>query len=287
MTMRPLPYLRFALVLLALFCSACSLHKGGAKPSDTSPNLPQQEKATQIWQRLVARTTAAEGMTGPFRIAANLRYTSNDGETTRVSSLLWGNGNVDSPYPLRLDLLAGVGTVVAKVREDGSAFVAYSPDEKTAYSQDREGRTLASFGVPIPLSLSDLTLLLTGRSGVLFLPTQIQTDSGVPPEHTLTADGASFVIQNARLSGVLEVSATGAPLSWQEQGGQGWTIAFEPSEVNPLQPQKLRISHPKGYSALIVVKDISRVSPPYTKTQLDLAIPAGTTMKALDEQALQ
>lgn len=282
MTVRFLRRFSLAPLLLLLFCSACSLHQRGPKlaPGDSKPE--SGDKAVQIWQRYTARAAAAEGMTGPFRIAANLRYTAASGESTRVSSLLWGNGKVASPYPLRLDLLAGVGTVVAKIREDSGDFVAFSPDEKTAYTHARGDRTLVSFGVPIPLTLGDLTLLLTGRGGQLFLPTGTRTDSGVPPEHTLTENGASYLISGAPLPGILELSATGAPIAWREQQKDGWSISLEPGEENPLQPQKLRISHPKGYSALIVVKDISRVSPPYTEAQMDLALPPGTATKPLE-----
>ena len=274
--------LPLALLFLLLFCSACSLHQGGVKPDLGSGKPESGDKATQLWQRYTARAMAAEGMTGPFRVAANLRYTAASGESTRVSSLLWGNGKADSPYPLRLDLLAGVGTVVAKIREDSGNFLAFSPDEKTAYTHARDDRTLVSFGVPIPLTLGDLTLLLTGQGGRLFLPTGTRTDSGVPPEHSLTENGASYLITGAPLPGILELSDTGAPTAWREQREDGWSIELEPGEENPLQPRKVRMSHPKGYSAIIIVKEISRVSPPYTATQMDLALPPGTTTIPLE-----
>ena len=270
-----------ALLLLTL-CSACSLHRGGPTPDLGGGKSDSGDKAVRLWQRYTARAAAAEGMTGPFRVAANLRYTAASGESTRVSSLLWGNGKADSPYPLRLDLLAGVGTVVAKIREDSGDFVAFSPEEKTAYTHARDDRTLVSFGVPIPLTLGDLTLLLTGQGGRLFLPTGIRTDSGVPPEHHLTENGADYLINNAPLPGILELSDTGAPVAWREQRRDGWSIEMEPGDENPLQPRKLRISHPKGYSALIVVKEISRVSPPYTAAQMDLVLPPGTATKPLE-----
>ena len=272
----------FVPMCLVLLCSACSLHQGGEKPGMGGGPEPGGDKAARIWQHYTARALAAENMTGPFRISANLRYTAQSGESTRVSSLLWGNGKADSPYPLRLDLLAGVGTVVAKIREDSSSFMAFAPDEKTAYTHARDDQTLVSFGVPIPLTLGDLTLLLTGQSGRLFLPSTIRTDSGVPAEHKLTEDGASYVVTGAHLSGVLELSSTGAPIAWRELRQDGWSISMEPGEANPLQPKKLRITHPKGYSALIVVRDISRVSPPYTEAQMDLALPPGTAKKPLE-----
>lgn len=284
-----MPALCRALCLALLICvsqlSACV----SKQPEVSRPALSGEEreaadaKAARIWQRFVTQAQTGEVMTGPFRIAATLRYTNTAGDNTRVSSLLWGNGGQASPYPLRLDLLAGLGTVVAKVREDEGSFLAFSPEEKTAYAHDGGVRTLASFGVPVPLSLGDLTLLLTGRGGALFVPARARSESGTPAEHTLTAAGARFILPDARLPGELELSSTGAPLGWKELGGKGWTIAMEPGQSNPLQPRRLRISHPEGYSALIVVKEIARVSPPYSTSQMSLILPPNTDRKPLAE----
>ena len=276
-TLRPLAFL-----CLLLFCSACSPHTAGPKPDAGA--LPESgDKAVRIWQRYAARAAVAQSITGPFRLSANLRYTAASGESTRVSALLWGNGKAASPYPLRLDLLAGIGSVVAKIREDSTSFVAFAPDDKTAYTHARDDRTLVSFGVPIPLALDDLTLLLTGHGDKLFMPAGVRTDSGAPPVRKLTAQGASYQVDNAPLPGILELSDTGAPIAWREQREDGWRIEIEPEDENPLLPRKLRISHPKGYSALILVKEVARVSPPYTSAQLDLPLPPGTAVKPLEK----
>lgn len=274
---------RIGVLLLALSLCACAGHKASVPDA---PGLPEDQafpgdKAARIWQKLDARAKSAEFMKGPFRISATLRYTDKAGDNTRVSSLLWGNGKTESPYPLRLDLLAGVGSVVAKVREDEISFVVYSPEEKTAYVHEGSPATLSSFGVPIPLSLSDLTLILTGRGGLLFLP---ENQSGrIPEDRKETPDGAHFIVPGAKLPGELEVSDEGAPLEWHEINKDGWSIVMEPGDKDPLVPKKLRVSHTKGYSALINVKEIARVSPPFTKAQLELPLPPGTTKKNIDE----
>lgn len=275
--------LSLLLLVLLLGLTACTTRHGSTLP--TPPPLPEpqvEDKAARIWQRFMLRSSTAEVMTGPFRINANLRYTDSAGKNTRVSALLWGNGKADSPYPLRLDLLAGVSTVVAKAREDSTSFIAFAPDEKTAWVHEGGPRTLASFGVPIPLSLSDFTMLLTGRSGLLFIPASIHNDAGVPPDHSLTENGARYTVSDARLPGVIELSETGAPIAWKELQPNGWSIEFEPDEVNPLLPLRLRISHPQGYSALVVVKGIARVSPPYSTAQMGLVLPPGIRQKSLE-----
>lgn len=171
--------------------------------------------------------------------------------------------------------------VVAKVREDATGFTAFSPEEQTAWAQQGAAPTLASFGVPIPLSLGDLTMLLTGRGGLLFIPAKGGAEAP-PQEHTLTNIGARYLVPNAKLPGRLELSENGAPVSWMENAPDGWSIVLEPDTANPLLPKKVRVFHPKGYSALIVVKDIARVSPPYSAAQLDIALPPGTQQEPLE-----
>ena len=267
------------LLFTLLLCSGCVTSQKHVAPG--GPQVESGDKAERVWRRYVARATTADALTGPFRISASLRYTEPSGDSTRVSSLFWGNGQKASPYPLRLDLTAGIGTVVAKIREDATSFVAYSPDEKTAYTSDRGDRTLVSFGVPIPFTLGDLSLLLTGHGSSLLLPSVPTTDSGVPPVNRPTQDGVAYTLAGTKLAGILELSSDGVPLSWRESGG-GWAISFEPGEANPLQPHRLRIAHPQGHSALIVVRDMSRVSPPFSVGQLDLPLPPGTAVKALE-----
>ncbi|MDR0339443.1 MAG: hypothetical protein LBH65_04100 [Desulfovibrio sp.] len=241
-----------------------------------------EDKAAIIWQRFAARAKAAEGMTGPFRVSATLRYTDNEGKNTRASGLLWGNGKTAAPHPLRLDLTAGPGVVVAKAREDASSFLVYVPDEKSAYRREGKHSTLTSFGVPVPLSLGDLTLLVSGQSGALFLPSVSAADSGVPTERSLTENGARYILPGSRLPGELELSEDGAPVSWKELGREGWSMVFEPGDMDPLKPRRVRVSHVQGWSALMVVKEISRVSPPYSTAQLDLPLPPGTETKPIE-----
>ena len=110
-------------------------------------------------------------------------------------ALLWGNGKPGSPYPLRLDLLAGVGSVVAKVRETEHSFTAFVPDENVAYVHPEGASTLASFGVPIPLDLHSLTQMLTGRGHVLLLPAGASLEAPMPTGFTVSQEGVRFPLR--------------------------------------------------------------------------------------------
>ncbi|MDR1359579.1 MAG: hypothetical protein LBJ82_01245 [Deltaproteobacteria bacterium] len=265
---------RIAVLLSFLFLfAACSLPR-----PDHSADAGE---ARNVWQRFVARGLAAETATGPFRMSGVLRYTDAEGRSTRVSSLLWGNGASASPYPLRLDLLAGVGNVVAKIHEDKASFMAYVPKDNTAHVRKQGLRSLLSFGVPIPLTLGDLVLLLTGRGGVLFLPGDGHV-AAMPEKYAATAGGFCYVLNQAAMPGILELSPAGAPLSWREDRPEGWRISFESQTDNPLLPQRLRIEHAGGYTALIVIREFERLSSAFSPDQLALSPPPDALVRELE-----
>lgn len=258
---------------LILLVSGCGIKQGAGKGSGSGDHA---------WNLYAARATAAEVNTGPFRISGTIRYTGQDGKTTRASSLLWGNGSLESPHPLRLDLLAGVGNVVAKIREDSNSFIAYVPDEDLAYTHASGDDTLLSFGVPVPMSLSDLTLLLTGRNGAIFMPSKYSGGLSEPENLGPTQNGQEYRIAWGDLPGILEISNTGVPLSWKETGRDGWEMTFETRVENPMEIRRLRITHPKGYGALVVVQEFERLKTPFAENQLNFTLPGNVAIKSLD-----
>ena len=262
---------RVLLLVLLLTSVACAGKEAVLHP-------PTAGDAGQAWDNF----TASRPLTGPFRVSATLRYETPSDENTRVSALMWGNGSLQNPHPLRLDLQASLGITVAKVREDAASFVAYSPDEKTAYGSEGPNRALTSFGMPIPVSLGELSRLLNGQAVTLFAPPT--TSAGTPPRtFALTNRGITFPVPDANLPGIIELSANGTLLSWRGTGGNGWVMEFVMAQDNPLVPDRLTISHPAGYKATITVKKLERLAAPFKKDQLALTLPDGTTHKPLGE----
>jgi hypothetical protein len=275
------------------------------------PAVPAEEQSASddrgaaLWQRFRERAEKAESLGGPFRLRAGLRYTDAGGGTQRATALLWGNGKSGDPLPLRLDLQAGMGITAAKIREDAQSTLVYVPRENAAWLYRGPQRAQAyaraggapsspqlfsessgqtpevSFGVPLPLSPAELALLLTGRGGVLFLP---QGNGGAVPENHPSPGGRRYTLRDAALPGELELSAEGAPLRWR--GDNGWTIEIiEAAAEDPLRPERLRIAHAGGRSALIEVRETERVSPPYSGEQLSLTLPPGTTLQTPQQTA--
>lgn len=237
---------------------------------------PGEEKIS--WYALISRAQMAEYEPSPFRVSASLRYKDPvKDESIRVSALLWGNGQEESP--LRLDLSAGLGSIVAKIVENHQGFLAYNTDEETAYFRPGKGTKIESFGVPIPLSMKDLSLILTGRSGQLFLPKDAEADKS-PSFISVSAGGIIFPAPSAPLPGFIEVARNGNLLSWREANPGGWMMEFTPSE-DPLIPRRIKITHGQGYEAIISVSELSKVDSGFTKAQLSLSLPTGTKMKNL------
>ena len=78
------------------------------------------------WQAFVARSEAIKE--APYLLNASLRF-GTEGDTRRVTALLWGNDS----RSLRMDVMAGIGAVVAKIWESGDEFLVYSPTENRAF----------------------------------------------------------------------------------------------------------------------------------------------------------
>jgi hypothetical protein len=263
-----------ACCLLLCLCAACAAPKDMPGLGIRPERLSDEQRAERLWRGFANRFAGQGGMGGPFRIAAGLRYSDPQNKNTRADALLWGNGDPAYPWPLRLDLRVGVGTVAAKARETQDSLIVYSPDENMAYVQAGGKRGLAAFGMPIPLDLADLALLLAGRAGNLFLPVGMDP-LDMPPWSAVGKDRADFRVDSVRLPGIVTISSSGLPLAWRESRQGGWSIAFTYDADKPERPQKLRITHPDGYSALIAINDIVHLSSPFSEAQLTLALPPG------------
>jgi hypothetical protein len=271
-----------ACCLLLCLSAACTVPKELPDLEPRAPQLSDEQQAGRIWRAFSHRFAGLEGMGGPFRITTGLRYSDPQTRNTRAEALLWGNGGPGNPWPLRLDIRAGIGTVAAKAREDQNSLIAYVPDDNTAYVQTGEQRSLAAFGTPIPLDLADLGLILTGRSGTLFLPAGANAATP-PPWSAASEDSADFRLDSARLPGIVILGASGLPLAWRESREGGWSMAFTYSADEPDRLEKLRIAHPQGYSALIVVKDVARPAAPFSSAQLALPLPPGVAKKLMHQ----
>lgn len=146
------------LALLCCFLLACACAK---QPSTADLGPEAQARLENRWQKFTGASDAAP--LAPYRLQMSLRF-GTEGDTRRVTALFWGNGG----RQLRLDVMAGVGAVVAKILEDGQHFLVYSPGENKAYFYQGAVKPLLKVGVPVPFDLEHLADLLNGRYAAVF-----------------------------------------------------------------------------------------------------------------------
>ena len=139
------------LIVLMFMASACARQPSTVPPADSADR----------WQAFVARSGAVKE--APYLLNASLRF-GTEGDTRRVTALLWGNDS----RSLRMDVMAGIGAVVAKIWESGDEFLVYSPTENRAFFHQGSNKPLLRVGVPVPFALDELAALLNGRLVTVF-----------------------------------------------------------------------------------------------------------------------
>ena len=200
------PFRLILAALLVLSLQACATRGteiGTSAPSDAS---------NAAWQAYQGYASARASDHDPYRLSGSLRYGSQ-GDTRRVETLLWSNGYL----PIRLDVMAGIGALVARIQETQDSFTAYAPNENKAIV-------------------------------------------GILP-------------------GMLELRPDGLPVRWSAE--KGWVMDITYDDGNPPLPYKFKLTHPDGYSAILLVKDRQKPNAAFRDDQLALELPAGTIIEPI------
>lgn len=237
---------KYLLLCLFLLLAAC------AKAPVESPIV--QEDAMGPWEKMLAHQPD-----GPWRIQFSMRF-GEEGDTRRVTGLLWSNGRL----PLRLDVMAGAGATVAKISDQPGEFLIYVPQENRAYYQEGATKPRFNFGTPLPLGILQIADLLSGRFGDVF--------GKAPVSMTVEGNMVSYGLENPP-GGTLTLDEAGLPQTWEIQG---WKLQFAYDEEWGELPKSLRLDHRDGKYALILVKEREDVGEPFSSGQLELELPPGT-----------
>ena len=179
----------------------------------------------------------------PYAISFTIRAgVSNNGsvETRRVTGLLWGNPT----GPVRMDLSAGIGALIARTVEEDSVLYIHIPEEKRMVIRDVSVSGLNIFGYPMPFRLHDLAKI---------------------------AHGCFTPLTDGTRRGQLTKGPSGLPVKWQ--GGDGWNVEFVYGET--AVPKKIKAVHEDGSEALIIIKQVSKTAA-HAPEKLILDVPQGT-----------
>lgn len=243
------------------------------------PDVAPHGVAEATWRAYSSHAHAAAAA-GPYRLGMSLRYTGNGDEDERgrrVTALLWGNEDA-----LRLDVNAGVGVVVASVAEDDSHFMLYAPREGKAYFHNGAQKPLLEVGVPLPLGLRELSLLLRGCMGDLF-------GTDFDGKANMGNNGLVRYAVTGRLPGTLSLTPQGQVALWEQKPSAdgAWKLEMLYDGEQDMAPRRVNVSHSKGKKAVVLVKERATPATPYTDAQLRLHIPDGTPLLPLRTQARQ
>lgn len=224
---------------------------------------PSEDAVSTRWDQMQA--SSAKSGKEPFRTQLSLRF-GDEGDTRRVTGILWGNG----VKKLRLDVMAGVGAIVAKILEEGPHFLVYAIQADKAYFHQGANKPLFKVGVPIPFGLPELAELLNGNYAAVF---------GKTYEKAKFLDNGNVEYQLAA-NASLQLNQNGLPVAWNE-GGNGWRMKIGYGEG--ALPVKLNLDRPNGKRAIILVKEREDKLPAFDASQMNLVIPDGVPMLPLSQ----
>ncbi len=199
--------------------------------------------------------------------------------------------------PLRMDVRAGIGAMLAMMREDSAGLLAFYPDKSQAYAHGDPVVGAQLLGLPFPFSLCDLAMVVSGHfesllpeepDGVAPLPgggfalhyatgpvRQLVLDQYGRPERMSGALSPSFRTQAEREAGVAV-------------GPREWTLRFEAypeDDGDPVGPaQRLVLLLPKGDSATLRVRELTSRQTPWPEKSLALVLPPGTRFMSLESR---
>lgn len=271
--------------LLLLLCAACA----------PRVDLPRYSVAGESFAAFETRFVAPEPAGHGVAVQASLLY-STPSRSNRTDVQLFG----EFGRPLRLDVRAGIGTMLALMREDSAGLLAYYPHDSRAYSHSDPVIGAQLLGLPFPFALKDLALVLAGHFGTL-----VPGESRITRVHVIPGGGISFSFDDGpvrlivldqhgrpeRMEGVLskyfraQAEREGSPVS----GPRVWSIDFSgypEDDGDPVGPARtLRLTLPKGDSAVLRVRSLVERQEDWSQRALTLALPAGARYISLENQS--
>lgn len=241
-----------AILLPLLF--ACAKQAPVAPPEATGLDKP--------WQLL---TEISRQNDGPSRLGLSLRF-GREGDTRRVTALLWSNDY----KTVRLDVMAGVGTAVAKILDQPDHFLLVAPTENRAFEHSGSNRPLLRVGAPLPFNLSQLAELLAGHYAQVF--------GASPGSARQDGENVKYELEKPA-GGSLEVAADGLPANWKTGG---WNVRFRYGDDQTV-PSSLRLTGQDGKIAVLLVKNREYPGEAFSERQMELKAPAGTRLLPLSQ----
>ncbi len=196
--------------LIVFFMAACAHH----------PALPvSRPRPAALWQKILLRgNTQAQA----FEVSFSLVNTGADTKRYRLTGQLWGN----TKGPVRLDLRAGIGKLVAMIAEKNDQWLFYNALQQTAYKGQINSLS-RELTIVLPFSLKTLGAVMLGSVKEL-----------LPPDYqkaTVTPDGAVlYHFKKGTGLQTLKASPNGLPMHLESDT---WQIAWPDWNTGTVPPR--------------------------------------------------
>ncbi|GAB6058042.1 hypothetical protein [Desulfonatronum parangueonense] len=245
-------------------CVLLGVLAGGCAPKTLVPLDIAPEQADLIWERFLEQYVA-NCAPRDFSLRASVNYASPDQQSRFVLSM-WGR----TDFPIRLDIRAGVGAMLAHWREDDSGWVGYSPTGSEAYFADSVQDGAREMGLFMPLRLNALAQLLVGCWQTVVSPEY---------EYVLSTGGNlkfSYSINDMSIS--IHLTPDGHPLTIRQETPTGWVVDID-QWTEEFRRLPRRISLYQGdQSAVVRVQRLDLDVDPWQDNDLRLELPPGTQL---------
>jgi hypothetical protein len=253
-----------ALLLAAGMAAGCALQ----------PKLYErlgQDKAA-LWEAFrEQQRSVREG--APVKVKATLYYFGKR-RKNRTTISLWG----DQRRIMRLDVRAGVGTLVSAWLERPDYFLAYFPGEEAAYASESPLAGQAALGMPFPFTLLDLAALAGGN-----------LDALLPEEYDRAEETLSTVRYHFDSGPLVSLALDKHGRLEEVKGREPWAyelVLDDYPEDGDGFAEKV-VLRMEGASAVLHLKSVERRTQPWPEQSLGLDLPSGTRVIWVDEAVLE
>lgn len=262
------PFLMAALaVLLAIAVFGC------ARKPVSSPMADGPTGAWSLFRQQYCVPSEQPGML----VKASLYYsrTKPTRRTNRTLMAMWG----DFGGPMRLDISAGIGKLLAHISENGDGLLVFYPTDKVAYSHANPVLGAARLGMPFPFSLEELGRVSMGDFSGL-VPTTFAK---------ATIDDANFtyLLQDG-LAASVTLAPTGRPIiiegfttsSYGEK--RAWQLKLDKYDDSAIPIPNMLTLSVNGEKGVLRIKSRELKGSPWPDEAMKLELPEDIMYRRLD-----
>jgi len=260
-----------AAILLLALASGCAPKQPVALHFDSA------EVAWQVFQDHYCRPIDGPGL----KVKASLHYTREkpDRRSNRTGVTIWG----DFGGPVRLNVSAALGKIVAMIREDTDGLLIFYPTEDKAYAHANPVLGATSLGMPFPFSLNELSKVamgdFSGLTGKAYAKVTIKDSSyvftledGLATTITLDGNGRPIIIEGSARTAY--------------DSNRQWQLALENFDKKPTpQPAKLVLTMNNGEKGVLRIKSREIRMERWSDKATTLTLPDETQFYWLDGRA--